>query len=119
MSGVGGGDGRAHDVSEMLSKNQWCGRSVNLLGVGPGGEAGDDVELAEEATDDLIGVGGGAEAVDLGHHLSKRLLHVLDRALRVVLALLFKTALTACELFAIEAGQGMESCASGRAAIGQ
>src|SRR5262249_14659551 len=40
---------------------------VNLSGVGPRRKAGDHVELAEELADDLVGIAGDAQAVNLRH----------------------------------------------------
>ena len=63
---------------------------------------GDDVELSEKAADDLIGVGLGAEAVELRHHLGERSLDVGDRVFGVELALLFEATLALDEFFAVE-----------------
>ena len=76
--------------------------SVDLAGIGPGKKPGHDVELLEKAADDLVGVGLGAEAIDLRHDAGERPLDVADGAFRVVLALLIETALTLDEFFAIE-----------------
>ena len=83
-------------------------RSVDLSGISPGGKPGDDVELLEEAADDLVGVRRGTEPVELGKDLGERLLRVGDGALGVVLALLFKAALALHEFFTIESRYGVE-----------
>ena len=90
-----------------------------MPGVGPALWTGDAVELVEEAADDLIGVGGGAEMVELVHDLDECLLDVADGPFRVELALLFETALTLQELFAVEIGTGIENRIALRARIGQ
>jgi len=92
---------------------------VNVSGVGPGGKAGDDVELSEEAADNLVGVSGGAEAIELRHHLGERFLDVGDGAFRVELTLLIEAAFALRKFFAIEIGDGMESRIAPRASIGQ
>ena len=89
-----------------------------MSGIGPGGEPGDDVELSEEPADDLVGVSLGAQPIELGHDLDERLLDVADRVLRVVLALLFETALALEEFFAVEICDRMEDrLAGGRESV--
>jgi len=78
--------------------------SVSVSGVGPGGKAGDNVELSEEAADDLVGVSFGAEAIELRHHLGERFFDIGDGAVRVVLTLLFEAAFALCKFFAVEVG---------------
>lgn len=92
---------------------------MNLSRVGPGEEACHDVELPEEATDDLIHLGGRAELVELGHHANQRLLNVLNRTRRIELALLIETALAAHEFFAVEVRQAMKNGISGGMRIGE
>jgi len=94
--------------------------SVRVPRVRPRGEAGDDVELSEEVADDLVGVGFGAQAIELRHDSRQRLLHVADGALGVELTLLIKAALTFGKFFAVEVGKGMEhDFAHLRARVGQ
>ena len=90
-----------------------------MSGIGPGGEPGDDVELTEEAADNLIGVSRGTEPVELRHHLGERLLYIRNRPLRVELALLLEAALTLDEFFAVEVGAGMENWSAQRAGVAQ
>ena len=52
-----------------------------MPGIGPTLWTGDDVELIEEAADDLVGVGGGAEVVELVEDFPKGLLDVADSSL--------------------------------------
>ena len=75
--------------------------------------------MIEEAADDLIGVGGGAEVVELIQNLSERLFDIADGAFRVVLTLLFQTALTFQKLFSVEIGTGMKDRIALGARIGQ
>ena len=49
-----------------------------------------------------VGICLGAQAIELGHDLHERLLHVSNRVLRVELALLVETALALDEFFAVE-----------------
>ena len=76
--------------------------SVDLVGIGPGGQPGDDIELPEELTDDLVGIGLGAEAVELANDFQERLLDVVNGALRIELALLLQAPLALEKLFTIE-----------------
>ena len=75
-----------------------------MSGIGPGGKAGHHVELSKETADEFIGIVFRAEAVELSDHFQQRLLHVIDGALGVKLALLLQTTLALEELFSIEAG---------------
>jgi hypothetical protein len=90
-----------------------------VSGIGPGGKAGDDVELAEEAADDLIRVSFGAEAIELRHHLHERFLDIGHGAGRIVLTLLFEAALALRKFFAVEIGNRMKDRIALRARIGQ
>ena len=92
---------------------------MNLSGIGPGGKGGDDVELAKEAADDLVGIALGAEAIELRHHLRQRFLDVRHGAGGVVLALLLEAPFTFDEFFAVEIGNRMENRIALRARIGQ
>jgi hypothetical protein len=73
-----------------------------LAGIGPGGQPGDNVELPEEPADDLVGIGLGTEAVELTNDFHEGLLDVVNRALRIELALLFQAALSLDELFTVK-----------------
>jgi hypothetical protein len=88
-------------------------------GIGPTLWTGDDIELVEEAADDLIGVGGGAEVVELVQDFSEGLFDVADGAFRVVLTLLFETALTLQKLFPVEIGTGTKNGIALGARVGQ
>lgn len=70
--------------------------------VGPCREAGHHVELAEETSHDLIGLGFGAQTVELSHHSRQGHFDVTNRPLRVELALRIQATLTFHELFAVE-----------------
>ena len=90
-----------------------------MFGIGPGRQARDDVELSEEAADDLVGVGLGAEAIELRQDPGERPFYFVDRRLRVELTLPFETALALDELFAVETGKGMDNGIALRTRIGE
>ena len=94
-------------------------RSVDVPGIGPTLRAGDDIELGEEAADNLVGVGSRAEVIELVEDFAERLFDVADSPFRVVLTLLLEAALTFEELFAVEVGTGIEDGLALRASIGQ
>ena len=73
-----------------------------MPGVGPPGRARDEVELAKEAADDLIGILCGAEVVELLQDLSEGPLDVVHGGLGKMLALLVKTLLTLDEFLPVE-----------------
>jgi len=73
-----------------------------LPGVGPPGRAGDEIELAKEAADDLIGVLCGAEVVELFQDFSERPFDVVYGRLGKMLALLVKTLLALDEFLPVE-----------------
>jgi len=75
--------------------------------------------LVEEAADDLVGVGRGAEMVQLVQNFAECLLDVANRSFRVVLTLLLEAALTLEELFAIETRTRAKNGIALRARIGQ
>ena len=76
--------------------------SVNLAWIRRRGKTGHDVELPKEATDDLVGVCGGTEVIELRHHTGQRPLDVTNSTFGVVLAPLFEAALALDEFLAIE-----------------
>jgi hypothetical protein len=90
-----------------------------LSGISPGREPGYDVELAEEAADNLVGIGLGAQSIQFAHHLHERLLDIVNGILRIVLALLFEAALALDEFLAVEIGKGMENLIVLRPRVGQ
>ena len=63
-----------------------------MAGVGPGRKPGHDIELTEEAADDLIGVSGRTPLLALRPHLRERLFVGAARRLRVVRALVWESA---------------------------
>ena len=75
---------------------------MDLPPVGPSRRAGDEVELTQQSADDLVGVSGGAQMIQLLQHLTQRLFDVADRSFGVVLALFVETLLALHELFAVE-----------------
>lgn len=90
-----------------------------MSGVGPGRKTCDHVELSEKATDNLVRVSLGAESIQLRHHPRQGALDVSDRALGVVLTLLFEAAFALRKFFPVEVGDGMEDGVALRAGIGQ
>ena len=78
--------------------------SVHLPGIGPGRKAGDEIELPQHIAHNAISLSIGAQLIELCHHFAESGFDVVDRALRVVLALRIEAALTADELLAVETG---------------
>jgi hypothetical protein len=76
--------------------------SVCVSGIGPGGGTGDRIELLQEPTHDLIGIGRLTEHVQLSQHCRERLLNFADGAVRIVLTLRFQAALALDELFPVK-----------------
>jgi len=81
---------------------------VHLPGIGPRRQSRDDVKLSKEPADDFVGISLGAQAIQLGHHLEKRLFDVANRVLGIVLTLLVETALALHEFLAIEILYGVD-----------
>ena len=75
---------------------------MDLPGVGPAGGAGHEVELAKKTADDLIGVLGSAQMIELFEDSSECALHVVHGGFGEVLTLLFETLLALDELLAVE-----------------
>ncbi len=75
---------------------------MHLPGIGPRRESRDDVELPQEPADNFVGVGLGAQAIELGHHFHQGLFDVSNSVLRVELTLLVETPLALDEFFAVE-----------------
>lgn len=92
---------------------------MNLSRIGPGGKAGNAIELLKKTADNLVGVGRGTQSIELCHHVRERLLHVADRALGKVLTLRIEAALALDEFFAVEIGQRIESGIGLRTRIGE
>jgi hypothetical protein len=104
-------------LSEFLNDG---GQLIYLARVAPGRQPGDDVELAKKTADDLVGIRFGAETIELGHDPGQGLLDVADRAFRIILTLLFETALAFDELFSVEIGKRVEHHGLAlRASVGQ
>jgi hypothetical protein len=75
--------------------------------------------LSEEFADDLIGVGFGAEEVELSHDFQERLLDVMYGPFGVVLPLLLQALLALEKFFAVEIGHGVENRFAMGTRIGQ
>lgn len=78
--------------------------SVDLLGVRPRRQACDEVELSQEATDDLIDVILRAELLELSNDTGERGVDFGDRVLGIVLTLPLEAPLMFDELFPIKSG---------------
>ena len=92
---------------------------MDLPGVGPPGRARDEVELAKEAADDLIGVLCGAQVVELLQDLSERPLEIMNGCFGKVLALLFETLLAFHELLPVKSGAGRRLGLPDRKRVGE
>ena len=90
-----------------------------MPGVGPPGRARDEVELAKEAADDLIGVLCGAQVVELFQDFSERPFDVVYGRLGKMLALLVKTLLTLDEFLPIERAPGRRLRLPDRKRVGE
>ena len=84
---------------------------MELTRLCPGGEFGDDVELAKELADELGGIVALTELLHLLENSGERILGLGDGALRVVLTLQFEALMMFEEFFAEELGQAMTRCA--------
>src|SRR5262245_3002813 len=76
--------------------------SVGLFRVGPGGKAGDYVELFEERTYELIRVVFGAELFELAHDPRECSLDVGDGALGIVAPLLLEALVMFDKFFSVK-----------------
>jgi len=75
--------------------------------------------LSEEAADDLIRVGFGAQSIELRHYLRQRAFSIGNGAFREELALLLKAALALHKFFTVEVRNRMEDWIALRAGVGQ
>src|SRR5918995_194230 len=98
----GGDDGReirSQPIDGLPSRSSFQSHtsegwsSVGVLRVGPGREAGEYVELSQQAADHFFSVLLAAELIELAHDARQRSLHIENRALRVVLALMLEALL--------------------------
>lgn len=78
---------------------------MKLTGFGPLGELGDNIELAEKLTDHLTRIVALAERFHLLQNSRQRVLGLVNRPRRVVLALTLQTLMMFEEFFAIELGE--------------
>ena len=72
---------------------------MNLAGLCPLGQLGDEVELPEQLPHHLTGIVALAELLELFHDARERFLGLRNRAIRVVLALSFEALMMLEELF--------------------
>ena len=78
---------------------------MKLFRFSPGGQAGDEIELAQELAHHRAGVLALAELLELPHHARERIFGLRDRNLGVVLTLPLETLMMFEELFPEEIGQ--------------
>jgi hypothetical protein len=78
---------------------------MELIGVGPGGELGDKVELSKELTHHLTGVVPLTQRVEPVDDARNGILGLRDCGVRVVLTLAFQTLLMFEKFFAKEVGE--------------
>jgi hypothetical protein len=78
---------------------------MELIGVGPGGEFRDKVELLKERGHHLTGIIALAELVELPEQRGQRVFDLGNRNFRVILSLTFETSVVFQELFAEKIGQ--------------
>src|SRR5581483_3310226 len=90
-------------------------RLVVLLGIRPVGKAGHEIELSQQAGDDVVAVAAPADVIQLRDRLGERRVHFGDRLLREIFALRFETAFVFEEFLPIEVCSGdSASCERGR-----
>lgn len=63
---------------------------MELTGIGPGGEFGDEIEFSEQFTHHLTGILPLTQLLELTHDARERILGLRDRDIRVILALPFE-----------------------------
>jgi hypothetical protein len=81
------------------------GKLIQLAGFGPGGQLGDEVELAEELGDEPVGVLSLAELFDLLEDAGEGVFGLRDGDFRVVLTLSFEALVVLAKFLAIEIGE--------------
>ena len=79
--------------------------SVKLFGIGPGRQAGHDVECSEELAHDLLRVSLCAEMVELAEDARDRTIRIGNRTLGEILTLSRETFPMLQELLAIKVGR--------------
>jgi len=75
---------------------------VDFQRVGPGGETGHDVELAEQAGHHFVGIGLPREMLEVGHYALERLFDSADGLFGEILTLSLQALVMLEELFAVE-----------------
>lgn len=75
---------------------------MELIGICPGGELRDEVELTKERRHHLTGIVALAELIQLPHDVRQRILNLRDRDLGVVLPLALETRVMLEKLLAKE-----------------
>ena len=82
---------------------------MDFQGIGPAGEAGHDIELAEQAGHHFIGVGLPRKVFEVRHHLLQGALDPANGLLGEVLSLSLQALVMFEELFAVELNEGRRS----------
>ena len=78
---------------------------MKLFGLSPRGQAGDEIELAEELAHHRAGILALAKLLELPHHARERIFGLRDRNLGVVLTLPLETPMMFEKLFTEEIGE--------------
>ena len=91
---------------------------MSVLGIGPGGQIGDDVELAQEIADDFVGVVVMAQLLELRNGTCERGFDFRNSTFGVVLSLAVEQPLMLEKLFSIKVGNDLgaadrQGCDSG------
>jgi hypothetical protein len=112
--GAGGSYRRGDDGGQVFAELRECasqverGGLIELLGAQPIriGEASDEIELPEEATDHVIAIAPVAEVIELRQRLGQCCFGLGERVFRIEFALCLQAAFVFQELLPIEVGSG-------------
>lgn len=80
---------------------------MSVLGIGPGGEVGDDVEFAKEVADHFVGVVRVTQLLELCNGTSERRFDFRDSTFGIELSLAVEQPLVFKELFSIKVGNDL------------
>lgn len=78
---------------------------MELSGVGPGGELGDEIELAKQLAHHLAGVVAFAQLLELSHDARQGFFRLSDGPIRVVLTLAFQAVVMLAQFLPEEVGE--------------
>jgi hypothetical protein len=82
------------------------GRLIELFRIRPVGEAGDEIELAEETADHMIAVAAATDVIELGQRLRQGRFGLREGVLGIVFTLGLKALFVLQELLPIEVSSG-------------